>query len=150
MAHGEFHGGDRFGGQMSTPQRRMSTAQKRNQANTNRYKLGDYQADRRFKNSGAITPRPGNQGPDWSGAAGMFSNRDPGRFPEGDLAYQEGLGTDIWQKTTPDVNEAYTPFKVKETSSEGFMRARDNKGQYVGDDKATPDVNEAYTKTKRK
>ena len=53
-------------------------------------------------------------------------------------------------KTTPDVNEAYTPFKVKETSSEGFMRARDDKGQYVGDDKSTPDVNEAYTKIKRK
>jgi len=53
-------------------------------------------------------------------------------------------------KTTPDVNEAYTPFKVKETSPEGFMRARDDKGQYVGDDKSTPDVNEAYTKIKRK
>ena len=40
---------------------------------------------------------------DWGGAAGMFSNRDPGRFPEGDLAYHEGLRKDVWQKTTPDV-----------------------------------------------
>ena len=50
-----------------------------------------------------ITPRPGGSNIDWGGAAGMFSNRDPGRFPEGDLAYHEGLRKDVWQKTTPDV-----------------------------------------------
>jgi len=54
-------------------------------------------------NKPKITPRPGGSNIDWGGAAGMFSNRDPGRFPEEDLAYQEGLRKDVWQKTTPDV-----------------------------------------------
>jgi len=56
-----------------------------------------------FRKRGEITPRPGGSNIDWGGAAGMFSNRDPGRFPEEDLAYQEGLRKDVWQKTTPDV-----------------------------------------------
>ena len=43
-------------------------------------------------NKPKITPRPGGSNIDWGGAAGMFSNRDPGRFPEGDLAYHEGMG----------------------------------------------------------
>jgi hypothetical protein len=55
-------------------------------------------------NKPKITPRPGGSNIDWGGAAGMFSNRDPGRFPEGDLAYHEGLRKDVWQKTTPDVH----------------------------------------------
>ena len=104
MARPTNFGFDRFGGtNTDKPQRRTTPALVRNRANTNKYKLGDYQADRRFKNSGAITPRPGGSNIDWGGAAGMFSNRDPGRFPEGDLAYHEGLRKDVWQKTTPDV-----------------------------------------------
>jgi hypothetical protein len=61
-----------------------------------------YQANLARQNS--IVPRPGGSNIDWGGAAGMFSNRDPGRFPEGDLAYHEGLRKDVWQKTTPDLN----------------------------------------------
>ena len=30
------------------------------------------------------------------------------------------------------------------------VRARNKKGQYIGDDESTPDVNEAYTKRKKK
>ena len=30
------------------------------------------------------------------------------------------------------------------------VRARNNKGHYVADDKSTPDVNEAYVKVKKK
>ena len=54
------------------------------------------------RNQSKITPRPGSN-LNWGGMSGMFSKRDPGRFPEEDLAYQEKLREDVWKKTTPDV-----------------------------------------------
>jgi len=60
-------------------------------------------ARKKFVKGGGLVPRPGGSNIDWGGAAGMFSNRDPGRFPAEDLAYQEKLREDVWKKTTPDV-----------------------------------------------
>jgi hypothetical protein len=40
--------------------------------------------------------------------------------------------------------------KVLEYFGYETVRARDEKGRYVGDDKSTPDVNEAYTVQKVK
>jgi len=42
------------------------------------------------------------------------------------------------------------PKKSVETEEYEMVRARNKKGQYVGDDESTPDVNEAYTRRKKK
>ena len=40
--------------------------------------------------------------------------------------------------------------KAKKIEEYEMVRARNKKGQYVGDDESTPDVNEAYTRRKKK
>ena len=59
-----------------------------------------------------------------------------------------------WQKTKSAIKWAFSkpvkPKKSVETDEYEMVRARNKKGQYVGDDKSTPDVNEAYTRRKKK
>ena len=51
----------------------------------------------------SITPRGGSQF--LSGLGNMVgANRDPGKYGQADLDYQEGIREDIFKKTTPDVN----------------------------------------------
>jgi len=60
-----------------------------------------------------------------------------------------------WQETRADVRKAlkwaFSKSVDSKNESEEYevIRARDKKGQYVGDDKSTPDVNEAYTRRKK-
>jgi len=58
-----------------------------------------------------------------------------------------------WQEARAEVRKAlkWAFSKPAEAESEEYelVRARDKKGQYVGDDKSTPDVNEAYTRKKK-
>jgi hypothetical protein len=58
-----------------------------------------------------------------------------------------------WQEARAEVRKAlkWAFSKPAESESEEYelVRARDKKGQYVGDDKSTPDVNEAYTRKKK-
>ena len=60
-----------------------------------------------------------------------------------------------WQETRADVRKAlkwaFSKSAESKNESEEYevIRARDEKGQYVGDDKSTPDVNEAYTRRKK-
>jgi len=49
------------------------------------------------------------------------------------MLYAKTIGLTKWFKTT------FLGYKEKK------VRARDEDGKYVGDDKSTPDVNEAYT-----
>jgi len=86
-------------------------------------------------NKPKITPRPGGSNIDWGGAAGMFSNRDPGRFPEEDLAYQEGLRKDVWQKTTPDVKGVgfQTKWRQKPDGTWELTSELDEKGKAIRD-----------------
>ena len=63
-----------------------------------------------------------------------------------------------WQEARAEVRKALKwafskpvkPKKSVETDEYEMVRARNKKGQYVGDDKSTPDVNEAYTRRKKK
>ena len=60
-----------------------------------------------------------------------------------------------WQEARAEVRKALKWAFSKPTESKAeseeyeLVRARDKKGQYVGDDKSTPDVNEAYTRKKK-
>ena len=98
MARPNPHGGEKKIGNYSTGTKYASAAQLRNQANTNKYPLNNYSADFRFKNSGATYPKKKTgsfQFPGGGGGGGGWGARD--------VAYQEALRKDIWQKTTPDV-----------------------------------------------
>ena len=61
-----------------------------------------------------------------------------------------------WQETRADVRKALKWAFSKSTESKNeseeyeVIRARDKKGQYIGDDKSTEDVNEAYTRRKKR
>jgi len=59
-----------------------------------------------------------------------------------------------WKKVTNFLqwsvsNDTKTVEVVDETEME-TVRARNEKGRYLADDKSTPDVNEAYVKRKKK
>jgi|TARA_R100001163_G_C5038680_1_gene177293 hypothetical protein len=59
-----------------------------------------------------------------------------------------------WQEAKNAIKWAFSkpvkPKKSAETDEYEMVRARNKKGQYVGDDESTPDVNEAYTRRKKK
>jgi len=74
--------------------------------------------------------------------SGMFSRGDPGRFPEGDLTYHEGLRKDVWQKTTPDVHGVgfQTKWRQKADGTWELTSELDEEGKAIRDD--------AYTRQK--
>jgi len=106
MAHGGFHGGDRFGGKMSTPQTRTTAAQQRNQQGTNRYKLNDYSADKRFGQQGMAYGQGNKRGGGFGFPMGGFGGGGKGGafFAEEDLARQLEYDKAIWERSTPNVN----------------------------------------------
>ena len=59
--------------------------------------------------------------------------------------WQEAKNAIKWALSKP-----VKPKKSAETDEYEMVRARNKKGQYVGDDELTPDVNEAYTRRKKK
>ena len=54
-------------------------------------------------------------------------------YKEDNMLYAKKIGLTKWFKTT------FLGYKEEK------VRARDEDGKYVGDDKSTPDVNEGYT-----
>ena len=74
--------------------------------------------------------------------SGMFSRGDPGKFPEEDLAYHEGLRKDVWQKTTPDVHGVgfQTKWRQKADGTWELTSELDEEGKAIRDD--------AYTRQK--
>ena len=79
----------------------------------------------------------GSRGPalNWGGMSGMFSNRDPGRFPAEDLAYQEKLREDVLKKTTPDVTGVgfQTKWRQKPDGTWELTSELDEKGKAIRD-----------------
>ena len=99
-------GYDRFGGtNLDKPQTRTTAAQIRNQANTNKYPLNDYSADKRFRNSGAFGLGKKKTGSfniplgGWGGRGGQRGSH----FAEQDFEYQKELDRLVWERSTPDV-----------------------------------------------
>lgn len=106
MARPTNFGFDRFGGtNTDKPQTRTTTAQLRNQAKSNRYPLNNYEADFRFRNSGAF----GLGGKKTGGGFGfplgglMGGRKSYAGFSEDDLKRQLEYDKAIWERSTPDV-----------------------------------------------
>jgi hypothetical protein len=137
MARPNPHGGEKKIGNYSTGTKYASAAQLRNQAKSNRYPLNNYEADFRFKNSGAFGlgkkqtrpfQFPGGGG---GGGAGGWGARD--------VAYQEALRKDIWQKTTPDVTGVgfKTKWRQKEDGTWEYTAELGEEEQSIYDDAYT-------------
>ena len=99
-------GFDRFGGtNTDKPQTRTTTAQLRNQAKSNRYPLNNYEADFRFRNSGAF----GLGGKKTGGGFGfplgglMGGRKSYAGFSEDDLKRQLEYDKAIWERSTPNI-----------------------------------------------
>ena len=112
MARPTNFGFDRFGGtNTDKPQRRTTPALIRNRANTNKYKLGDYSADDRFRTAGGMRPYRGTQTPTRRGGGfnlgslgGLLGGRSrSAEFAEQDFERQKELDRLIWERSTPDV-----------------------------------------------
>jgi len=112
MARPTNFGFDRFGGtNTDKPQRRTTPSLIRNRANTNKYKLGDYSADDRFRTAGGMRPYRGTQTPARRGGGfnlgslgGLLGGRGGGaEFAEQDFERQKELDRLIWERSTPDV-----------------------------------------------
>jgi len=105
MARPTNFGFDRFGGtNTDKPQTRTTTAQLRNQAKSNRYPLNNYEADFRFRNSGAFGLGKKKTG-SFNFPLGGFGGRGAGgaRFAEEDFERQKELDRLVWERSTPDV-----------------------------------------------
>ena len=112
MARPTNFGFDRFGGtNTDKPQRRTTPSLIRNRANTNKYKLGDYSADDRFRTAGGMRPYRGTQTPTRRGGGfnlgslgGLLGGRGGGaEFAEQDFERQKELDRLVWERSTPDV-----------------------------------------------
>ena len=112
MARPTNFGFDRFGGtNTDKPQRRTTPAGVRNRANTNKYKLGDYSADDRFRTAGGMRPYRGTQTPARRGGGfnlgslgGLLGGRSrSAEFAEQDFERQKELDRLVWERSTPDV-----------------------------------------------
>ena len=112
MARPTNFGFDRFGGtNTDKPQRRTTPALVRNRANNNKYKLGDYSADDRFRTAGGmrpyrgtITPRGGSGGFNLGSLGGLLGGRGGGAgYAQEDFERQKELDRLVWERSTPDV-----------------------------------------------
>jgi hypothetical protein len=94
-------GWDKSGGlNLDKPEKRTTPSGKHNLANTDKYKLGDYSSDRRFKTTAARrTPRGGTMQIPLGGFGGARGTS----FAEQDFEYQKELDKMIWERSTPDV-----------------------------------------------
>ena len=102
MARPNPHGGEKKIGNYSTGTKYASAAQLRNQAKSNRYPLNNYEADSRFKNSGAIYPKKKTSTFQFPGGFGGGGARGSS-FAEQDFEYQKELDRLVWERSTPDV-----------------------------------------------
>ena len=112
MARPTNFGFDRFGGtNTDKPQRRTTPSLIRNRANTNKYKLGDYSADDRFRTAGGMRPYRGTQTPATRGGGfnlgslgGLLGGRSrSAEFAEQDFERQKELDRLVWERSTPNV-----------------------------------------------
>ncbi len=106
MARPTNFGFDRFGGtNTDKPQRRTTPSLLRNRANTNKYPLNDYSADRRFYKSGAFGLGGKKKTGGFNFPLGGFGGggRGGAAFAEEDLARQLEYDKAIWERSTPDV-----------------------------------------------
>ena len=100
-------GGDRFSKNVnySTGTARRTPSQIRNQQGTNRYKLNDYSADKRFGQQGMAYGQ-GNKKGGFGFPLGGFGGggRGGAAFAEEDLARQLEYDKAVWERSTPNVS----------------------------------------------
>ena len=101
-------GADRYGADQTVgykkPTGALTAAQRYNQSKSNRYPLNNYEADFRFRNSGAFGLGKKKTG-SFNFPLGGFGGRGAGgaRFAEEDFERQKELDRLVWERSTPDV-----------------------------------------------
>ena len=96
---------DRFGADRTGNKKQgMTAAQKRNQQGTNRYKLNDYSADKRFGQQGMAYGRKRGSGFQFPLGGFGGGGRGGAAFAEEDLARQLEYDKAVWERSTPNVS----------------------------------------------